>query len=157
MRVRLSINLFLIYTAVPLSGLKSCPNQHCVRHCPATHTGKALRPKCLHPGALAQESMGTPAIPDSKDSQEFNPVPVTAEMSICKMPGLNKHCCKFRSFLWLPYVKHCLRSCKFPGSWYPGRKNLRMLRISKMFSKVIKMQMRHSKGNHADKKSIKIH
>lgn len=70
-RVRLSVNLFLIYTAVPLNGLKWWPNQHCVRHRPATHTGKPLSPMRLRPGALAQESMCTQVIPDSKHSKSL--------------------------------------------------------------------------------------
>lgn len=149
MRVRLSINLFLIYTALPLSGFKSWPNQHCVRHHPATHTGKPLSPECLQPGALAQESMCIPAIPDSKHSKSL----ILSQLGQkWKMPGLNRHCFKFSSFLWLPYVQHSGPASSQPLGNLEG-KALGCLGLVKCSLKWSKCSW-YSKGNHADKKSI---
>lgn len=69
--VRLSDNLFLIYTAVPLGGLKSWPKQHCVRYCSTTHISKALNPNGSQANVLIQESMCTQAIPESKYSRSL--------------------------------------------------------------------------------------
>lgn len=84
--------------------------------------------------------------------QEFNPVPVRAEMPVWKMPGLNKHCFKFRSFPWLPYVQHSDPASSQPLGNLEGRA-LGLVKCSLSDQK----QLWYSKGNHADKKSIKIH